>query len=219
MGRPSARETLLDTAERLFAEHGLEGISLRSINAEAGLSSAALHYHFGSKTALVEAILERQMPALMDRRRELLDALDARPGPPTTREVLSALLEPQVELLTHGGEPGIRYIRLVHRLQSDGDLDFRFVTKRWPGGVSRLVPLLRRANPSLPQRLVERRLAFAIDVMLPSLVKAPKPIGEDLPLYIAELLDFLTGAFEAPCTGVPRSRANESTPAARRRSP
>ena len=39
--------------------------------------------------------------------------------------------------------------------------------------------------------------------MLPSLVKAPKPVGEDLSVYISELLDFLTGAFEAPCTGAP----------------
>ena len=203
MGRPSARERLLDTAERLFAEHGLEGISLRSINSEAGLSSAALHYHFGSKGAVLEALLERQMPALMTRRGELLAALDQRQQPPTTREVLSALLEPQVELLAQGGEPGIRYIRLIHRLQSDGDLDFRYVAKRWPGGVRRLVPLLQRANPALPKALIERRLAFAIDVMLPSLVKAPKPNEDDLVLYIDQLLDFLTGAFEAPDEGLP----------------
>jgi AcrR family transcriptional regulator len=202
MGRPSARETLLDTAERLFAEHGLEGISLRSINTEAGLSSAALHYHFGSKQGVLESLLERRMPALMDRRRQLLDALDERPGSATTREILSALLEPQVGLLADGGEAGIRYIRLTHRLQSDGDLDFQFVLDRWPGGVDRLVPLLERANPALPRSAIEQRLAFAIDVMLPSLVKAPKPVGDDLERYVSALLDFLAGAFEAPITGV-----------------
>ncbi|MBW2694512.1 MAG: TetR/AcrR family transcriptional regulator [Deltaproteobacteria bacterium] len=201
MSRPSARERLLDCAEWLFAEHGIEGISLRSINAEAGLSSAALHYHFGSKQTVVESLLERRMPALMERRRQRLDALDEGPGPATTREILSALLLPQVELLAEGGEPGIRYIRLIHRLQSDGDLDFQFVIERWPGGVDRLVPLLQRANPSLPRPLIERRLAFAIDVMLPSLVKAPKPVGDDLETYVSALLDFLTGAFEAPITG------------------
>jgi AcrR family transcriptional regulator len=40
MGRPSTREKLLDCAEELFAEHGLEGVSLRAINAQAGLSPA-----------------------------------------------------------------------------------------------------------------------------------------------------------------------------------
>ena len=57
MARPSARERLLDCAEHLFADHGLEGVSLRAINAEAGLSPAALHYHFGTQQAPQEVAL------------------------------------------------------------------------------------------------------------------------------------------------------------------
>lgn len=201
MPRPSARTRLLDCAERLFADHGIEGISLRSINAEAGLSAAALHYHFGTKQALVAALLERQMPGLMERRGALLAQLGDRVGAPaTTREVLAALLEPQVLLLREGGEPGARYMRFIHRLQADGDLDFDFVLSRWPGGIDRLVPLLSAANPDLPRPVVEQRLAFAIEAILPSLVKAPKAVGGALDRYVAALLDFLTGAFEAPTT-------------------
>ena len=203
MARPSAREELLDCAERLFAEHGLEGVSLRAINAEAGLSPAALHYHFGTQAALVEALLERQMPALMERRRGLLELLDDRAEAPTTREVLAALLQPQVELLAEGGEPGLRYMRLIHRLQADGDLDPRFVIERWPGGVDRLVPLLRRANPSLPLASIPFRLDLAIDVMLRSLAHGMPPAGGGLEAHVSALLDFLTGAFEAPVTGEP----------------
>lgn len=203
MARPSAREKLLDCAEHLFAEHGLEGVSLRAINAEAGLSPAALHYHFGTQQALIEALLERQMPALMERRRRLLDVLDQRAEPPTTREILGALLQPQVELLAEGGEPGLRYMRLVHRLQADGDLDPRFVIERWPGGVDRLEPLLRRANPSLPVALIQFRLALAINVMLRSLAHGAAPAGGGLEAHVSALLDFLSGAFEAPVTGEP----------------
>jgi AcrR family transcriptional regulator len=188
MGRPSAREKILDAAERLFAEHGLEGVSLRAINAEAGLSPAALHYHFGSQKALVEALLERQMPALMERRRQLLDALDDRPEPP------------QIELLAEGGEPGLRYMRLIHRLQSDGDLDPRFVIERWPGGVERLAPLLRKANPSLSLALIQLRLGLTIDAMLRSLARGSAPDGGGLEAHMSALLDFLTGGFEAPVT-------------------
>ncbi|MAE94073.1 MAG: hypothetical protein CL910_05380 [Deltaproteobacteria bacterium] len=200
MGRPSAREKLLDCAERLFAEHGLGGVSLRAINAEAGLSPAALHYHFGSQQALVEVLLERHMPALMERRRRLLDALDRRAEPPTTREVLAALLRPQVELLAEGGGHGLRYLRLVQRLQADGDLDPRFVIERWPGGVDRLVPLLNKANPSFPVALIHLRLGLAIDVMLRSLAHGPAPAAGGLEAHESALLDFLTGAFEAPVT-------------------
>jgi len=203
MGRPSAREKLLDCAERLFAEHGLEGVSLRSINVDAGLSPAALHYHFGTQEVLVEALLERQMPALMERRRRLLDALDDRTESATTRDILSALIRPQVELLVEGGEPGLRYLRLIHRLQADGDLDPRFVIERWPGGVDRLVPLLREANPSLPLPVIQLRLGLAIDIMLRSLAHGPASAGGGLEAHVSALLDFLTGAFEAPVSGEP----------------
>jgi AcrR family transcriptional regulator len=195
----SPRERLLDCAERLFAEHGVEGVSLRAINSEAGLSPAALHYHFGSKRALTEALLERQMPALMERRRQLLDALDDRPQPPTTREVLDALLRPQVELLMEGGAPGLAYLRLIHRLQADGDLDGRFVLDRWPGGVERLIPLLQRANPSLPVSLLQFRLGLAIAAMLRTLAEAPGA-GAELEARVSALLDFLSGGFDAPIT-------------------
>jgi AcrR family transcriptional regulator len=200
MPRPSAREKILDCAERLYAEHGTAGVSLRSINAEADLSPAALHYHFGSQKRLVESLLERQMPALMERRRQLMDILDQTNEPPTTRAVLSALIQPQVELLEDGGEPGLRYLRLIHRLHADGDLDPQFVTKRWPGGVDRLAPLLQKANPSLPESVIEFRLALAIDVMLRSLARGPARTSNDLDASISALLDFLTGAFEAPIT-------------------
>jgi len=193
----------MDCAERLFAEHGLAGVSLRAINADAGLSPAALHYHFGTQKVLVEALLERQMPALMERRRLLLDALDDRPEPATTREILSALIRPQAELLAEGGDSASSYVRLIHRLQADGDLDPAYVIERWPGGVDRLVPLLRAANPSLPLPVIQLRLGLAIDIMLRSLAHGPAPSGGDLEAHVSALLDFLTGAFEAPITGEP----------------
>lgn len=197
MARSSARERLLDCAEALFAEHGLEGVSLRAINAAAGLSAAALHYHFGSQQALLEAILERRMPALMERRRELLDELEGRPNPISARDVLGALMRPLTELLSDGGEPGLRYLRLLHRLQSDGDIDPGFVVARWPGGVDRLVPLLRRALPGLPVPLLELRLSLAIDTILASLAKQSVRSGETPEAHASAVLDFLTGAMEA----------------------
>ncbi|MDE0887636.1 MAG: hypothetical protein OSB70_19120 [Myxococcota bacterium] len=55
----------------------------------------------------------------------------------------------------------------------------------------------------LLQASVEGRLAFPVDLMLPSLVKAPKPVGNDLKLALSELLRFLTGAFETLSAGEP----------------
>jgi AcrR family transcriptional regulator len=65
---------LLLTAERLFAEHGLAGVSLRQIGVEAGsANNSAVAYHFGSKEGLVEAIFAHRLAQLLQRR-ELLKA-------------------------------------------------------------------------------------------------------------------------------------------------
>ncbi|MCP4907644.1 MAG: TetR/AcrR family transcriptional regulator [bacterium] len=201
MGRPSTRDKLLDCAEALFGDHGLEGVSLRTINTRAGLSPAALHYHFGSKDALLEALLERRMPALMERRRRLLDELSAATKPPTTRGVLAALVLPLVELVAEGREDGLRYLRLIHRLQADRNLDPQFVIERWPGGVERLVPLLRKANPSMPLSVIEFRLSLVIELMLQSLAHGAPPAGADFDAHVSALLDFLTGGFDAAHAG------------------
>ena len=221
MPRPPARDRLLDCAEQLFAEHGLAGVSLRSINAAAGLSPAALHYHFGSQQALVEALLERRMERPMARRRDLLDALEKAPAPPSARDVVAALVLPMAELLTADGEGGRRYIRLLARLRADGDLDERFVVARYSEGVQRLEGLLQRALPDVPAVLVRLRLAFVIELILPALAGWQTLAGEGAPgeaplsldALVASLLDFLVGALEAPVThGVPRVGADPSSP-------
>lgn len=195
MGRPSTRNKLLDSAEDLFGRHGLGGVSLRTINTEAGLSPAALHYHFGSKEALLEALLERRMPALMERRSRLLDELSASETAPTTRDVLAALVLPLVDLVAEGRDDGLRYLRLIHRLQADRNLDPQFVMDRWPGGVARLVPLLQKANPSLSLPVVQFRLSLVIELMLQSLAHGVPPEGGNFENHVSSLLDFLTGGF------------------------
>lgn len=201
MPRPSTREKLLDCAESLFAEQGLARVSLRTINAEAGLSPAALHYHFKTKKALVEALLERRMPDLMERRRELLDRLEAREETPTTREILDALIRPLAELLSRETEAGQRYIRLIYRLQADGDLYSLFARDRYSGSVDRLMPLLRRTLPETPSKVLQIRLEWAIHLMLRSLAGIQMLPGPERPPQHEDvaslLLDFLTGGFEA----------------------
>ena len=209
MARPSARDRLLDCAERLFADHGVAGVSLRAINAEAGLSPAALHYHFGTKNALLEALLDRRMPALMERRSELLDAVEKGPGPPTSREVMDALIRPLAELLAREGEGGRRYLRMLCRLQADGDIDAQFVVSRYRHGVERLEPMLQRALPDHPVGVVRIRLVLAIDLMLRALAdgeQLARDIGavpDSAAEYVAHIVDFLVGGLEAPTQVTP----------------
>jgi AcrR family transcriptional regulator len=58
-----SRQTILDAAERLFADLGYEAVSMERIGRAAGLSRGAPGYFFGSKVALYEAVLQRMFEA------------------------------------------------------------------------------------------------------------------------------------------------------------
>jgi len=81
------REHLLKTAEALFTEHGYQGVSIRMIAEDSGVSKAALYYHFDSKAALFEEVMRahtRRINALIQRagqeEEHTLDKLKAMAG-------------------------------------------------------------------------------------------------------------------------------------------
>ena len=226
MAETPARERILDVAERLFAERGLEAVSLRGINAEAGLSAAALHYHFGTKEALVEAILLRRMPALMGRRRDLLDQIDAEGGATSVRDVVKVLVHPLLDLVVEEGEAGVRYVRFIARAWGDRRLDPEFVQRHFASGVDRLGPLLQRALPDLAPNLVWLRLGFALETALrsladltaPSSVSPPEAAELSLQDRGMALIDFIAGGLEAS-SHVPVSRLRPKKAARARKKP
>jgi AcrR family transcriptional regulator len=113
------RRRILDAAEELFAERGIDGVSLREITAAAGANVAAAHYHFGSKDAvLAELFAERAQP-IVDRRLELLRAVPrGTGGTATVEDLLRAFFRPSLDAAgTAGGEA---FIRLRARLAFEG---------------------------------------------------------------------------------------------------
>jgi TetR/AcrR family transcriptional regulator, repressor for neighboring sulfatase len=52
-----ARREILDAAERLLAERGPEAVRVQTVARAVGLTDAAVHYHFGNREGLLEALL------------------------------------------------------------------------------------------------------------------------------------------------------------------
>jgi AcrR family transcriptional regulator len=82
MAAPAARSDnraeLIRAGERLFAARGIDGVSLREVNREAGQRNAsALQYHFGDRNGLVRAIIEKHRAETDPRRHALLDQWEA----------------------------------------------------------------------------------------------------------------------------------------------
>lgn len=98
LGDMQTRERIMRAAERLFAQHGYSGVSLRTIMAEAGANTAAVHYYFRSKEGLMRAIFAMRTAPMNEERRALFDDYEkaaAKRGP-SIRHVLEAFVGPAI---------------------------------------------------------------------------------------------------------------------------
>jgi AcrR family transcriptional regulator len=159
----ATRAKLITVAEHLFAEKGIEGVSLAEINRVARQRhSNACHYHFGSKDGLIQAILDKHVPAISASRNAMFDAMEVA-GAGTLGDIVRAFVRPVAAKLfdPNGGKDFIRFnAQLVarHTLASRG-----LASPYSMPEIDRLTRKLKAAMASrrLPDGLVEGRLMMA----------------------------------------------------------
>ena len=95
---------LIQAAEMLFGQHGIENVSLRQIRLEAGASNnSAIAYHFSDRSELVAAIWDYRLPELDTARRALVDEIYRQNAQRDAKAVLRALLLPNYALMDGSG--------------------------------------------------------------------------------------------------------------------
>lgn len=166
------REALLDAAETLFARNGVERASLRAITREARANLASVHYHFGSKDALIQAVFARRLGPInrerIDRLTELEEAAGGEAVP--VRDVLRAFVEPVMQMLRQGSITEVRsahdLARLVVQTLSNPEGPARdIVLDEFREVKERFLAALARALPELPPEELHWRFHFAIGAM------------------------------------------------------
>ncbi|WP_280182543.1 TetR/AcrR family transcriptional regulator [Nocardia cyriacigeorgica] len=182
------RERLLSAAERLLLESGYERVSIRAVCAAAVVNPAAVHYHFGSKQALVAALLQSRLGPLWQ---TSLDDLAGHGA--TVAECVDAVIDPLVRL---ADDPiGRLHIRLLARLVL-GRQDIGW-TARW-FTLDPFADLLRQQYPALSAQEARARWMLAFDLVLGQF---GSPLAEDRDLSaqaIATLRAFVTAGLCAP---------------------
>ncbi|MCU1499814.1 MAG: TetR family transcriptional regulator [Acidimicrobiales bacterium] len=222
MTGPSGRDQLLAAAEQLYAERGIDGVSLREIAATAGARNAsALQYHFGDRSGLLRAVLAKHRPVVEARRHALLDAYDAA-GEPDLRALAAALVRPLAAALADPGGPG--YLQVLSDLANrprpavdpasiEDPTDSLF---RWRATVE---PLLSAEAVVLHRRFLAIRFTLA-EVSR----RTRDRRGRDDELFTSDLVDLVTGLLAAPVspetTGIAGARLGQDPdgPGARDRS-
>lgn len=200
------RSKLLDAATRLFAARGIFGVSLAEITKAAGQRNAsALHYHFGSREAVLGAIIERHAPAIRDRRLELLAVAAERPG--ELRPAVEALVLPMTEFVQRGWRERA-FVRIGVELATGPDRvspGIRTALAR-PGG-SEVFELIGHATATVPEAI--RRERFRTVSLFIGRATADRALlldtwapGDEAVLddaaFVANLVDMAAGALGAP---------------------
>jgi len=162
----AVRASLLDVAERMFAEKGIDAVSLNSIARHANqLNASVMQYYFGSKTGLIDALLERRMAELNRRRYELLDDVDLQHPARALRQIAEAMVLPFAEHLSVEG--GSSYLRFVAQVTFSADRSvFEMMRGRHDSAVRRIADLVQQLSRERRPDLVRHRLAVVTNLVL-----------------------------------------------------
>ena len=152
-------------AERLFALHGFQNVSVRDITADAGVNLASVNYHFGSKDALLFEIFRRRTAELnRERARMLHEANDRHQGSPPVRDILEALFAPPLRWGSPENDRRIS-IQFIIRSRSEGNEEMREALAKDVSHLARFADALIKARPDLPRETVYWRLHFCLGMV------------------------------------------------------
>jgi AcrR family transcriptional regulator len=202
VSKRDTRRELIQAAERLFAERGIEGVSLREINLAAKQrNTSAAHYHFGSKDALVDAIFEFRRAEIGKRRDEMLDAFEAKAkhegGPRALAEALIVPLTQEV----HEDPEGSHYLEFLAQLFLSSPAQVGPIMRKHQAADARWVAVAAAALPEIPKRLLWTRLfLMGRHVVISLAVYRRRGLVVDdvgFEAYLSDMIDSVAGYISA----------------------
>lgn len=157
--KKSNREKILDTAERLFAARGSQAVSLREINTAAGVSQGVLHYQFGGRDGLIEALLDRRFPTITGHRNTLIQKIKDSETAPSYRQLIEVLLLPLAHLSLSEGKAGQRFLTMLDKLSRERNRAFLKIINRYFSELGdEFFALLQQVFPDSTQHEIQFRL-------------------------------------------------------------
>jgi AcrR family transcriptional regulator len=172
------REKLVDEAARAFAAHGVFTASLIDITRRAGQRNrGALHYHFGSRSGVICAVLERHVDFLAHREGELLELALSRPDD-DVKSVVEAIVRPATELAESGWRGRCFLVILAELVEEDpASLDHGISEMLARTGGYPVYALLETRMADVSDDVRNERLALATGFILRAVADRARVLG------------------------------------------
>lgn len=167
-------------ARRLFAERGVDGVSIREIVAAAGQRNVgSLHYYFRTKEALVRELVVDGAQLVDGRRSRMLETMRRDDGPKALRDVIEVLVWPSVGLGEGEGEEDT-YMRFIASLtMNHRDLFLNALEGKWNSGYKQCLEHIKALLPHIPEPIIDERLVF-VRIFLDAAMAAREAAFEDV---------------------------------------
>jgi AcrR family transcriptional regulator len=206
----TTRERLLNVAEGLFLEHGLDDVSLRTIVREAGQKNqSALQYHFGGRDGLIAAILNRRVAQIESRRRELVEERLAAEPAPDVREAC-ALLTRAPFLLCREDRSFRVFLGLFGQRLLASDRDLAQEEEERQPSFAKMRAILKgrlgHIEPELLMLRIENAYAFTLLTISRRARRGGSFRGRRAELFFHNLVDQLAAMLTAPVSRATRSQ-------------
>jgi AcrR family transcriptional regulator len=201
----ATRELIMTAAERLFAEHGVAAVSARQIGEAAGQgNTAAVGYHFGTKTGLVEAII-RKHASDIERIRIQMAAKVAGFG--DLRDWVGCLVRPSTDHLASLGAP-TWFARFGAQVLTDPQLrPLLMAETSGTPAIARILSGVDRCLTDLPARVRAERDDMALQLIVHVVASRERVLAKNGSVpheswhdAATGLIDALTGLYQAPVT-------------------
>jgi AcrR family transcriptional regulator len=207
----SSRKRLFASAERLFAERGFNGVSVRDIANDAGVNSALVGYYFGGKKGLLSEVYTHHCTPLNQERMRLLKEFSkikngkAKNGP-TLEQVLEAFIRPSLEVtVDHHGRSNFTRLRAILSGENSALLE-KLIAENFDQSSRTFVDALQKCLPHLRTDDILWRFHFLLGAIYYT-GAGPHRIRElsngrcdpsDPVASAKELIPFLAAGFRAP---------------------
>lgn len=204
MNELSTKDRILNSAESLFSERGIDATSLRDITSHAGVNLAAVNYHFRSKDELVWAVYERHVISINAERLEGLEKLEQQTTP-TLEQILDAFFRPIFAAFWGENSKNAELIPLMARMYTERSyLKIRLLQQMKPIAERYLISFARQL-PHLSQKELTWRVHYSIGALIHVMMNRPimemflgEPIKDPVDLALGRLVTFAAAGLRAP---------------------